>query len=230
MDLIYSIYRVLSDKIYFSFIKENRFMYLVDGWVISIQVTVLAALLGIIIGLLVAIVKISGKSPFAQVADWYVSIIRGTPVVVQLTIIYYVILADVSLPRTIVATIAFGINSGAYVAEIIRAGILAVDKGQTEAGRSLGLSEAKTMRYIIIPQAIKNILPALGNEFIILLKETSVSGYIALDDLTKGATLIRSVTYESFTPLITVAYIYFIMTAMLSAGLSKFERRLRASD
>ncbi|HHV97346.1 MAG TPA: amino acid ABC transporter permease [Clostridiaceae bacterium] len=230
MNFINNIYRILSDKIYFAFIKEDRYMYLVDGWIISIEVTVFAALLGIVIGLLLAIVKFSRKPPFAQFADWYISIIRGTPVVVQLTIIYYVILADVNLPRTIVASIAFGINSGAYVAEIIRSGIQAVDKGQTEAGRSLGLSEGKTMRYIIIPQAIKNILPALGNEFIVLLKETSVSGYIALNDLTKGGTLIRSVTYDAFTPLLTVAYIYFLMTAMLSAALSKFERRLRSSD
>lgn len=230
MDFINSIYRVLSDKIYLSFIKEDRFMYLVEGWIISIELTIFAAFIGIAIGLIVAIVKISGKPPFTRIADWYVSIIRGTPAVVQLTIIYFVILADVNLPRTVVASIAFGINSGAYVAEIIRSGIQAVDRGQTEAGRSLGLSYGKTMMYIIIPQAVKNILPALGNEFIVLLKETSISGYIALNDLTKGATLIRSVTYESFTPLLAVAYIYFLMTAMLSSALSKFERRLRSSD
>lgn len=230
MGLVENIYRVLSDRIYFTFIKEDRFMYLVDGWKVSVQLTVIAAMLGIFIGMFTAIGKITGKPPFAQIADWYISIIRGTPAVVQLTIIYFIILADVNLPKTVVASIAFGINSGAYVAEIVRSGIQAVDKGQTEAGRSLGLSYGKTMQFIIIPQAIKNILPALGNEFIILLKETSISGYIALADLTQGATLIKSVTYDAMTPLITVAYIYFLMTAMLSAILSKFERRLHSSD
>lgn len=224
------VYNGLSDRIYFAFIKEDRFMYLVNGWKISIQLTFFAVIIGIVIGMIAAIAKITGKSPFVQIADWYVSIIRGTPVVVQLTIIYFIILADINLPKTIVASIAFGINSGAYVSEIIRSGIQAVDKGQAEAGRSLGLSYGKTMRYIIVPQAVKNILPALGNEFIILLKETSISGYIALDDLTRGGTLIRSVTYDSMTPLLTVAYIYFLMTAMLSAILLKFERRLKASD
>ncbi|HOJ09704.1 MAG TPA: amino acid ABC transporter permease [Clostridiales bacterium] len=230
MVFIENLYRVLSDKIYYAFIKEDRFMYLVNGWSISVQLTLFAAILGIFIGMFIAIAKITGKPPFAQIADWYVSIIRGTPAVVQLTIIYFIILADVNLPKTVIASIAFGINSGAYVSEIIRSGIQAVDKGQTEAGRSLGLSYSQTMRHVIIPQAVKNILPALGNEFIILLKETSISGYIALDDLTRGGTLIRSVTYDSMTPLLTVAYIYFLMTAMLSALLAKFERRLRSSD
>ena len=230
MGFIDNLYSVLSDKIYFAFIKEDRFMYLLNGLSVSIQLTIFAAIIGIVIGMLVAFAKITGKPPLAQVADWYVAIIRGTPVVVQLTIIYYIILADIDLPRTIVASIAFGINSGAYVSEIIRSGIQAVDRGQTEAGRSLGLSYGNTMRFVIVPQAVKNILPALGNEFVILLKETSISGYIALDDLTRGGTLIRSVTYDSMTPLLTVAYIYFLMTAMLSALLSKFERRLRSSD
>ncbi|HHY24472.1 MAG TPA: amino acid ABC transporter permease [Clostridiaceae bacterium] len=230
MGLIENLYRILSDRIYFAFIKEDRFMYLVDGWKVSVQLTVIAAILGIFIGMFVAIAKITGKPPFAQIADWYISIIRGTPAVVQLTIIYFIILADVNLPKTVVASIAFGINSGAYVAEIIRSGIQAVDKGQAEAGRSLGLSYSKTMQFIIIPQAIKNILPALGNEFIILLKETSISGYIALADLTQGATLIKSATYDAMTPLFTVAYIYFLMTAMLSVLLAKFERRLHSSD
>lgn len=230
MVFIENVYRLLSDKIYFSFIKEDRFMYLVNGWSVSVQLTLFAAIIGIVIGMLVAIAKITQKPPFVQIADWYVAIIRGTPAVVQLTIIYFIILADLNLPKTIVASIAFGINSGAYVSEIIRSGIQAVDKGQMEAGRSLGLSYGKTMRHIIIPQGIKNILPALGNEFVILLKETSISGYIALDDLTRGGNLIRSVTYDPMTPLLTVAYIYFLMTAALSAILLGFERRLHSSD
>lgn len=229
-EFIYDLYRVLSDKIYLSFIKEDRYMYLVNGWVVSIEITAFAAIIGIVIGVLLAIAKIMKKPPLTQIADWYVSVIRGTPVVVQLTIIYYVILANSNLPKIIVASIAFGINSGAYVAEIIRSGIQAVDRGQTEAGRSLGLSYGQTMRFIILPQAIKNILPALGNEFIALLKETSISGYIALEDLTTGGNLIRSVTYESMTPLLTVAYIYFLMTLILSSILARFERRLRTSD
>lgn len=229
-EFIYDLYRVLSDKIYLSFIKEDRYMYLVNGWVVSIEITAFAAIIGIVIGVLLTIAKIMKKPPLTQIADWYVSVIRGTPVVVQLTIIYYVILANSNLPKIIVASIAFGINSGAYVAEIIRSGIQAVDRGQTEAGRSLGLSYGQTMRFIILPQAIKNILPALGNEFIALLKETSISGYIALEDLTTGGNLIRSVTYESMTPLLTVAYIYFLMTLILSSILARFERRLRTSD
>ena len=160
----------------------------------------------------------------------YLTVIRGTPVVVQLLIIYFVIFGSVDIDKVLVAVIAFGINSGAYVAEIFRAGIMSIDKGQMEAGRSLGLSYFQTMRTIILPQAFKNVLPALGNEFIVLLKETSVSGYIALQDLTKGGDIIRSQTYDAFFPLIAVALIYLAVVMFLSALMGKLERRLKENE
>ena len=156
--------------------------------------------------------------------------IRGTPVVVQLLIIYFVIFGSVNISKILVAIVAFGVNSGAYVAEIIRGGIMSIDKGQFEAGRSLGLSYIQTMIYIILPQAFKNVLPALGNEFIVLLKETSVSGYIALQDLTKGGDIIRSQTYTAFMPLIAVALIYLAVVMLFSWLLGKLERRLKNNE
>ena len=149
---------------------------------------------------------------------------------VQLLIIYYVIFASVRIDKTLVGILAFGINSGAYVAEIVRSGIMSIDNGQFEAGASLGLNYTKTMLYIIIPQAFKNVLPALANECIVLLKETSVAGYIALEDLTKGGDIIRSVTYEAFLPLIAVALIYLIIVVGLSSLVGRLERRLKKSD
>ena len=160
----------------------------------------------------------------------YITVIRGTPVVVQLLIIYFVIFASVDVSKTIVAILAFGMNSSAYVAEIFRSGIMAVDNGQFEAGRSLGFNYRQTMIYIIMPQAFKNVLPALGNEFIVLLKETSVAGYIALQDLTKGGDIIRSRTYDAFMPLMAVAIIYLVMVMIFSKLVSMLERRLRNSD
>ncbi|MCF0120568.1 MAG: amino acid ABC transporter permease, partial [Oscillospiraceae bacterium] len=159
----------------------------------------------------------------------YLTIIRGTPVVVQLLIIYYVVFAS-SNNGVLVAAFAFAINSGAYVAEIIRSGIMSIDAGQFEAGRSLGFNYIQTMWYIIIPQAIKNVLPALVNEFITLLKETSVSGYVAVQELTKGGDIIRGVTYVSFMPLIAVAIIYLVIVMLFTWLLGKLERRLRASE
>jgi len=159
-----------------------------------------------------------------------VDIIRGTPMVVQLVLIYYAILGTSSLPKIMVASIAFGLNSGAYVSELIRAGIMALDKGQMEAARSLGFSYGKSMRYIVIPQAVKNILPALGNEFIVLLKETAIAGYIALDDLTRAGNIVRGRTFDAYTPFILVALIYLYITTILTGLLNKLERRMRASD
>ena len=226
-----SILMMLSDRFFLNFIKGDRYQYLLGGLTISLQLTLMAAVLGLVIGLLLAIAKISFKrGPVKAFADAYIAIIRGTPSVVQLTIIYFVVFASVDVPKILVATCAFGINSGAYVAEIIRAGIQAVDKGQMEASRSLGMSYFKSMRFIVVPQAIKNILPALGNEFIVLLKETSIAGYIALDDLTRGGTIIRSQTYDAMTPLLAVAVIYFLLTSLLSAGLNKLEGRMRRGD
>ena len=160
----------------------------------------------------------------------YLTVMRGTPAVIQLLIIYYVIFASVNVSKILVAVIAFGLNSAAYVAEAVRAGIMSIDKGQFEAGRSLGLSFNKTMIYIILPQAIKNTLPALGNEFIALIKETSISGYIGLQDLTKGGDIIRSTTWEAFMPYIAVALLYLIIVMILTWGVNCMERRLKKNE
>lgn len=160
----------------------------------------------------------------------YLTIMRGTPTMVQLLIIYYVVFASADVNKILVAVIAFGLNSAAYIAEVIRSGIMSVDEGQMEAGRSLGLSYGKTMRLIILPQAFKNVLPAMGNELITLLKETSISGYIGLVDLTKGSDIIRSITYEAMMPLGVVACLYLIIVLGLNAGVRKLEKRLRKSE
>ena len=165
-----------------------------------------------------------------MISKVYITLIRGTPVVVQLLIIYFVIFGSVKISKEIVAILAFGINSSAYVAEIFRSGIMSIDKGQFEAGRSLGFNYAKTMIYIIMPQAFKNILPALGNEFIVLLKETSVAGYIALQDLTKAGDIIRSRTFDAFMPLIAVAIIYLVMVMIFTKLVNMMERRLRNNE
>ena len=165
-----------------------------------------------------------------MICKLYLTIIRGTPVVVQLLIIYFVIFGAVNVDKVLVAVIAFGINSGAYVAEIIRGGIMSIDRGQMEAGRSLGLSYRQTMEQVILPQAFKNVLPALGNEFIVLLKETSVAGYIALQDLTKAGDIIRSQTYDAFLPLIVVALIYLVVVMCLTSLLSRLEKRLKKNE
>lgn len=227
--------QVILDRIYNSLITKDRYMYIVQGFGTTLAMTVCAVLLGILIGLLISIVKVSPKKSLPGrianfFADCYLTVIRGTPVVVQLMIIYFIIFATVDIPKLLVAIVAFGINSGAYVAEIIRSGILAVDHGQMEAGRSLGLNYGMTMRHIVLPQAVKNILPALGNEFITLLKETSVAGYIGYMDLTKAGDLIKSQTYDAFVPLLLVAAIYLAVVMLMTWGLRKFERRLRRSD
>ena len=248
-DWFYDAAAGFSDAVYVSVIKEDRYTYLLDGLWVSLQLTFFAALIGVAIGLLVAVAKLQNldspsKNRFTGVirkwlvglANGYVSIIRGTPAVVQLLVIYFIIFGRLlqpilpNVPDLAIAAIAFGINSGAYVAEIIRAGIMAVDKGQTEAGRSLGLSGSKTMIFIIIPQAIKNVLPALVNELIVLFKETSVAGYIGMMDLTKGATTIGSVAYDYMIPLLCAAYIYFLVTTVMTAGMNKLERRMRRGD
>lgn len=225
----------LIESISLNLIEQNRYLYLLSGLKVTLIVALLAVLLGIVLGLITAIIKVVAQNkkmlkPLEILANIYVTVIRGTPVMVQLLIIYFVVFASVDVSKVLVAAVAFGLNSGAYVSEIIRAGILAVDKGQNEAGRSLGLSAAQTYRYIILPQALKNILPALGNEFISLLKETAVVGYIGLQDLTMGGDIIRSRTYDAFIPLITVALIYLAIVMVLSYGLKKLEWRLRRSD
>ena len=224
----------IKDKAVSAFITQDRWKLYLDGFGVTLQVAFFAAIIGIIIGTIVALMKLSRtrrgkKTIFARIADIYIDVIRGTPSVLQLLIMWFVILATTN-NGILVASISFGINSGAYVAEIIRAGILAVDKGQMEAGRALGLTNAQTMVYIIIPQAIKNVLPPLGNEFIVLLKETAIVGYVSLSDLTRVANQISSRTYEAFMPLIGSAIIYFVTIKIITILLEKLERRLRKSD
>lgn len=224
----------LKEKLYDNFIKDNRYMYIVKGLGNTLIITLFAIIIGAILGFLIAIVRTNhdrngGLSILNAVCKVYLTVIRGTPVMIQLLIIYYVILASAT-NKIMVAAIAFGLNSAAYVAEIVRSGIMSVETGQFEAGRSLGLNYQQTMQCIIMPQAIKNILPALLNEVISLLKETSISGYIGLMDLTKGGDIIRSNTYEAFLPLIAVAIIYLVLVMLLSHGVSKLERRLRRNE
>ena len=223
------------DSFYINFIKDDRWKYLSDGFLVTLEIAFFAVLLGILLGFAVAIIRSThdktGKLRFLNLlCKIYLTVIRGTPVVVQLLIIYFVIFGSVNVSKVLVAIVAFGVNSGAYVAEIIRSGIMSIDKGQFEAGRSLGLSYLQTMVYIILPQAFKNVLPALGNEFIVLLKETSVSGYIALQDLTKAGDIIRSQTYTAFMPLIAVAVIYLAVVMLFSFLLGKLERRLKNNE
>ena len=218
-----------------NFIEDNRWRYITDGLKITLLVTVFAVLIGVVLGFLIAIVRTThdktGKLKILNaICKVYLTVIRGTPVVVQLMIIYFIIFGSVDISKVLVAIIAFGINSGAYVAEIFRSGIMSIDNGQFEAGRSLGFNYAQTMMYIIMPQAFKNVLPTLCNEFISLLKETSVSGYIALQDLTKGGDIIRSRTYDAFMPLIAVALIYLAMVMIFTKLVSLLKRRLRNSD
>lgn len=218
-----------------NFIQDDRWKYIWEGLTVTLRVTLFAVILGIVIGFLIAIIRSTydktGKMKVLNfVCSVYLTVIRGTPVVVQLLIIYFVIFGSVDINKIVVAIMAFGINSGAYVAEIFRSGIMSIDNGQFEAGRSLGFNYSQTMRYIIMPQAFKNVLPALGNEFIVLLKETSVSGYIALQDLTKGGDIIRSRTYDAFMPLLAVALIYLVMVMIFTKLVNILERRLRSSD
>lgn len=218
-----------------NFIDDNRWRYITDGLKITLLVTVFAVLIGVVLGFLIAIVRTThdktGKLKILNaICKVYLTVIRGTPVVVQLMIIYFIIFGSVDIGKVVVAIVAFGINSGAYVAEIFRSGIMSIDNGQFEAGRSLGFNYAQTMMYIVMPQAFKNVLPTLCNEFISLLKETSVSGYIALQDLTKGGDIIRSRTYDAFMPLIAVALIYLAMVMIFTKLVSLLERRLRNSD
>lgn len=221
---------LLSDNIYYNLIREARYMYFIKGLGVSLQLTIYAAIIGCVIGLVVALVRLTSHNTLSYIAVLYVDIIRGTPVVVQLMIIYFAVFATSSLPKILIASIAFGINSGAYVAELIRAGIQAVDKGQMEAARSLGLSYAQSMRYIIIPQAVKNILPAIGNEVITLWKETSIAGFIGMADLTKAAQYVRGRTFSAYTPYLIIALLYYYITTVMTALLEKVEGRMRRSD
>lgn len=237
-------FEAIQAQFYDNFIEDNRWRYLADGLVTTLELTFCAVLIGIAIGVLVAMIRsthdknVKEMRPgfgkvilqfFNLLSKIYLTVIRGTPVVVQLMIIYYVILAS-SKNKLMVGMIAFGINSGAYVAEIVRSGIMSVDNGQFEAGRSLGFNYVQTMRYIIIPQAFKTVLPTLANEFIVLLKETSVAGYIAMQDLTKASDIITGITYNRFMPLFAVALIYLVLVMFFTFLVNKLERRLRNSE
>ena len=220
---------------YQNFIEDDRWKYIVNGLGNTIKITLFAVLLGIALGFLVAIIRSTfektGKLKLLNLlCRVYLTVIRGTPVLIQLLLIYFVVFGSVRIDKSLVAILAFGINSGAYVAEIFRSGIMSIDNGQFEAGRSLGFNYTHTMLYIIMPQAFKNVLPALGNEFIVLLKETSVAGYIAIQDLTKGADIIRRRTYSAFMPLMAAAVIYLVMVMIFTYFVQRLERRLRSSD
>ena len=225
--------------IYTNFIAEDRWKYLTDGLQVTIIITLAALVIGIVLGALVSVVRVThdkagkpgiGLKLLNGVCQFYLTVIRGTPVMVQLLIMYFVVFATVDPGKLAVAIIAFGINSGAYVAEIFRSGIMSIDPGQMEAGRSLGLSYAQVMSRIIMPQAVKNILPTLNNEFIALVKETAVVGYIALGDLTRGGDQIRSQTWDAFPPLLAVALIYLAIVMLLEKLGKIVERRLAQSD
>ena len=217
------------------FVRDDRWRYLAAGLKNTLVVTFFAALIGVVLGSLIGVVRVArdknGSFPVLNfLCRVYLTVIRGTPAVIQLLIMYSVVFATADVNKVAVAALAFGLNSAAYVAEIVRSGILSVDHGQAEAGRSLGLSFAQTMRFVILPQAFKNVLPALANEFIVLLKETSVCGYIGLMDLTRGGDVIRSVTYDAFLPLAAVALIYLFFVVVLTALVSRLEKRLKRNE
>lgn len=226
----------LGEQLYAALIFENRWLLLVNGLLVTLAITGIGIVLGVVIGSLVAIAKVNAVDDrrwkwVAVICDVYTTVIRGTPIVLQLMIMYFVIFGSAPQSAVVyVAGLTFGINSGAYVSEIVRAGIMSIDRGQTEAGRSLGLSRALTMRTIVFPQAIKNILPALGNEVITLFKETSIVGYVAIMDLTRAADFIRSRTYQAFVPLFAAAGIYLAIVLLITWGLRVMERKLSKSN
>lgn len=234
----------LKSEFILNFVEDNRWKFLTSGLKNTLIITFLSLIIGVVLGVIVAIIRSSwdknAKDMRSKIGKFflglgnmickvYLTVFRGTPVVVQLLIMYYIVFAS-SRNSLMVAVIAFGINSGAYVAEIVRSGIMSIDVGQSEAGRSLGFNYVKTMWYIIIPQAFKTILPTLANEFIVLLKETSVAGYVTIRDLTMGGNIIRSVSYSAFMPLIAVALVYLVMVMFFTWLVGKLERRLRKDE
>ena len=221
------------DKLNETFIVTNGYQQLLEGLKNTFIITLGALCIGVVIGTVIAVIKyfsddVKALRPLAWVCDLYITVIRGVPVVVLLMIFYYIIL--VSANGVAVAIMTFGINSGAYMAELIRSGINAVDSGQMEAGRSLGMSKLQAMKVVVFPQAIRYILPAIGNELIALFKETAVAGYVAVVDLTRAGNLIRNDTYDAFNPLMVVALTYLIIVVILTRGLWCVEKRLSKSD
>ena len=228
-------FQSFADEFYRNFIFEQRWRYLSNGLLLTLEITFFAVLLGVLLGFSVALVREAHRSTgkfklLSAIGGVYLTVIRGTPVVVQLILIYFGVFASVRIPPILVAIVAFGINSGAYQAEIFRSGIEAVPRGQFEAGRSLGFSYWQTMWRIVMPQAMKNVIPTLANEFIVLLKETSVAGYVALADLTKGGDIIRSRTYSPYLPMLAVALIYLCLVMIFSAGVKYLERSLKTGE
>lgn len=225
----------IQERLYMNLVKDQRWMYLVNGTKNTLIITVFALLIGVLLGFIIAVIRAThdktGKLKLADmICRLYLAVIRGTPSVVQLMIAYYCIFTARFFTGIFVASIAFGVNSAAYVAEIIRSGIMSIPNGQMEAGRSLGFNYSETMRFIIMPQALKNVLPAIFNEFIVLIKETSVAGYVGVQDLTKGGDIIRSRTYDSWTSLLMVALIYLVLTLGLTRLEKRFERRMRQNE
>lgn len=228
---IWGFFVSIWDSFYSSVIYDNRYKYILEGLFNTITIAFFAVIIGVVIGIAIALIrnyydKTNKLKLLNSISKLYVNIIRGTPVILQLMIIYYVIFKSVDINIVLVGILAFGINSGAYVSEIIRAGINSIDKGQMEAGYSLGFTYSKVMQYILMPQAIRNILPALGNEFITLLKETSVGAYIGIIELTKASDIIASRTYDYFFPLIIIAMIYLVLTLGLSKLVNMMEAKL----
>lgn len=229
-------FSALADRFYQNVIFEDRWKVILAGLGNTLLIALIAVVIGIAIGTLVALIKVqniqTGKLRFlARICDCYLGLIRGTPVVIQLMIFFFIIFKTASFDWSVpIAALSFGVNSGAYVAEIVRAGILSIDKGQFEAGRSLGLGQWDTMKLIILPQAIKNVLPALFNEFITLLKETSVAGYVAVRELTRSVEIIRSRTFDPFFPLLIAAGIYLVLVLGLTKVQNQLERRLAEGD
>lgn len=222
---------LIRENIYNSFIYQDRYKYYLTGLGNTIIMAFFACLIGVILGLILSLVidynEKTGKlyllSAFARM---YIGIIRGTPALLQLMILYYIIFKSVNINILVVGIISFGLNSGAYVSQIIKSGLISIPKGQEEASTMLGFNYFQTMKYVIMPQALRNVLPALGNEFITLLKETSVAGYIGILELTKASDIVASSTYDYFFPLLIVAIIYLILTLGLTKLLNFFERRL----
>lgn len=234
IDAFRSFFQYLAEAFDKTFIREARYLLFLDGLKNTLVIALCATVLGVVIGALIAVVKTihkqSGKLKLLNfICEVYTTVIRGTPIVVQLLIMYFIVFAT-STQSVLVGVLGFGINSGAYVAEIMRAGINAVDIGQTEAGRSLGLSRGVTMRAIVLPQAVKNVLPAIGNEFISLLKETSVIGFLGVIDLTKAAQRVISRTADPYFPYISIALVYLGMVCILNYFVKKLEKRLAKSD
>ena len=220
----------LLNRLNSTFVVDGRWQWFVSGLGYTLLISLFSVLLGLVIGILMALMRLSKSKILRAVSGIYIDIIRGTPTMVQLLIIYFVIFADVHIDKWVVGFIAFGINSGAYIAEIVRGGILSVNIGQTEAGRSLGMTHKQTMASIVMPQAMKNILPALGNEFVVLIKETAVIGMIANIDLVGAARKVQSLTYDYLIPLLSIAVIYYVVIKIISTLLSKVEKGMRKAD